>query len=73
MSPIHPRRQFLLGAAGAAFTSSALSQAAAGAHHAGQYESLARPGRIGLPEIAATQHVFDSPAPRVSKKAGRIQ
>ena len=66
MDPIHPRRQFLLGAAAAAFTSSALGQAATGAHHAGQYESLSRPGRISLPDIAATQHVFDSPAPRVT-------
>lgn len=38
--------------------------------HGGQYESLKKPGRIGLPEIAATQNVFDSPAPKAAD-AGR--
>ena len=61
------RRHVLLGAVGAAFSSSVLSQSSHGAHHEGQYESLNKPGRIGLPELAATQQVFDSPAPKAAQ------
>jgi hypothetical protein len=32
-------------------------------HHGGAYESLRQPGRIGLPDLALQQRVFDSPAP----------
>lgn len=59
------RRGFLLGSAGLLIASSGLAQTDH-AHHGGQYESLRKPGRIGLPEIAATQHVFDSPAPKAA-------
>ncbi len=68
MNPLPDRRHFLLGAVGTAFTSSVLGQGSP--HHAGQYESLSQPGRIGLPELAAAQHVFDSPAPKAAQ-AGR--
>ena len=72
MNPLIHRRQLLLGAAGAAFTSAVTGQSSHGAHHEGQYESLTKPGRIGLPELAATQHVFDSPAPKAAQ-GGRWQ
>ncbi|MDP1533191.1 MAG: kelch repeat-containing protein, partial [Rubrivivax sp.] len=57
------RRRLLLAGAGALGLPRALAQNHAG-HHGAAYESLTQPGRIGLPAIAATQHVFDSPAPR---------
>jgi N-acetylneuraminic acid mutarotase len=65
MTPIN-RRRFLTAGAGALFVSRAFAQADHSAHHEGQYESLRKPGRIGLPEIARTQHVFDSPAPKAA-------
>ncbi|WP_236025218.1 Kelch repeat-containing protein [Arenibaculum pallidiluteum] len=40
------------------------------AHHGGLYESLREPGRTGLPEAAARQRVFDSPAP-AAEQPGR--
>lgn len=61
------RRRFLLGSAGAILAASSFAQMDHG-HHEGQYESLRKPGRIGLPEIAATQHVFDSPAPKAANQ-----
>ncbi|WP_418314893.1 Kelch repeat-containing protein [Piscinibacter sakaiensis] len=64
------RRRIMLGAVGAAVSTRVLSQSGHGAHHDGQYESLHKPGRIGLPDVAATQHVFDSPAPK-AEKSGR--
>jgi N-acetylneuraminic acid mutarotase len=36
------------------------------AHH-GMFERLNAPGRVGLPEQAATQHVFDSPAAKAAQ------
>jgi N-acetylneuraminic acid mutarotase len=66
MTPID-RRRFLLGSAGALLASSAFAQTGHGAQ-GGQYESLRKPGRIGLPDIAATQHVFDSPAPKAASQ-----
>lgn len=63
------RRRFLLGSAGALLATSSFAQMDHG-HHGGQYENLRKPGRIALPEIAASQHVFDSPAPR-SAEPGR--
>jgi N-acetylneuraminic acid mutarotase len=57
------RRVFLLGTAAFALTPRALAQSGH-EHHGGLYESLQKPGRIGLPEIAASQRVFDSPAPK---------
>ena len=35
-------------------------------HHAGQFERLSQPGRVGLPELHAQQAVIDSPAPRAA-------
>ena len=64
--PIH-RRHIVFGAAAAVFAPRLLAQAGHGAHHEGQYESLSKPGRIGLPEIAAVQHVFDSPVPKAAQ------
>src|SRR5512134_35250 len=58
------RRQFLL--AGAALLAAANARAQGHAQHGGLYESLQKAGRIGLPEVAATQHVFDSPAPKAA-------
>jgi N-acetylneuraminic acid mutarotase len=58
------RRTFLAGSSALVTTPTFAQQA--GHEHGGLYESLQRPGRIGLPEIAATQHVFDSPAPKAA-------
>jgi hypothetical protein len=58
------RRQFLL--AGTALLAAAGARAQGHAQHGGLYESLQKPGRIGLPEIAAAQQVFDSPAPKAA-------
>lgn len=55
------RRRFLIGSAGALLASSGFAQTDH-AHHGDAYESLRKPGRMGLPQVAATQHVFDSPA-----------
>ena len=63
------RRRFLLGSAGAVFTTAVLAQSD-DSMHGGQYESLLKPGRMGLPKTAAIQHVFDSPAPKAAH-AGR--
>jgi N-acetylneuraminic acid mutarotase len=60
--PTVDRRAFLAGG-GALAVSPAFGQHA---QHGGLYESLQTPGRIGLPETAATQHVFDSPAPKAA-------
>jgi len=60
------RRRFLIGGAGALLSSSVFSQADSG----DAYESLRKPGRIGLPERATLQRVFGSPAPKAAN-AGR--
>lgn len=61
----HSRRTFLAG--GLAFVPAALALARSGdGHDAGLYESLRQAGRIDRPAQAATQHVFDSPAPRAA-------
>ncbi len=63
------RRRFIAGAATLAAlqaTSRARAQQSGHAHHGGLYESLQKPGRIDIPETAATQHVFDSPAPKAA-------
>jgi hypothetical protein len=36
------------------------------AAHGGMYERLQQPGRIGKPELAAQQNVFDSMAPKAA-------
>ena len=33
-------------------------------HHGGVHEQLNQPGRISRPALAATQNVFDPPAPK---------
>ena len=59
------RRVFLAGAGALALARPALGQSGHG-HHGDLYERLAAPGRVGLPDVAATQHVFDSPAPKAA-------
>ena len=67
------RRNLLLGGGAAALAAAGAARALAQSgtmsgheHHGGLYESLQKPGRIGLPEVAATQHVIDSPAPKAA-------
>lgn len=67
MNPRIDRRRILLGAAAAVVAPSASAQGSHGGHHEGQYESLSKPGRMGLPEIAALQQVCDSPAPKAGQ------
>lgn len=57
------RRTFLLGAAGLA---AAPAYAQPHGAHGDQYESLVKPGRMGLPDVAHTQRYFDSPAPKAA-------
>ncbi len=59
------RRTVLAGIAALA-AAPAHAQQPGHAQHGGLYEGLQTPGRIGLPDIAATQHVFDSPAPKAA-------
>ena len=59
------RRAFLAG--GLALVPAALASARSEYGHDGRlYESLRKPGRMDRPALAATQHVFDSPAPRAA-------
>ena len=59
------RRGFV--AAGAAsLAGTAFAQQPGHEHHGGHYERLNQPGRIGKPELAASQNVFDSPAPKAT-------
>lgn len=66
------RRTFLIAGAASAVSSAAavraLAQAPGHEHHGGLYESLQKPGRIGLPEAAVAQHVTDSPAPKAANQ-----
>src|SRR5215207_11180400 len=55
------RRSFMSG--GVAFFAASAAAQTGHEHHA-PYESLRQPGRIGLPEIAGQQRVYDSPAPK---------
>jgi len=67
--PSIPRRAVLAGGLAVFAARAAGAPASAQApppHHGGLYESLRQPGRIGLPEIAGRQHVFDSPAPKAA-------
>ena len=67
MPRIHRRAFLVAGAATALASAAGRALAQSGhEHHGGLYESLQKPGRIGLPEIAATQHVTDSPAPKAA-------
>jgi len=65
--PTLDRRAVLAGVAALAATP-ARAQQPGHAHHGGLYEGLQKPGRIGLPDLAATQHVFDSPAPKAANQ-----
>jgi hypothetical protein len=56
------RRTFLLGGTSAVATF-AVAQTPHGGH-GDHYESLQKPGRIGLPDLAHTQRFYDSPAPK---------
>lgn len=59
----------MLLAGGAALAASpALAQGNPHAHHGGQFERLAQPGRIGLPDLAQQHAVTDSPAPRAAQQ-----
>ena len=59
------RRMFL--ASGLAFFPFAYARAQSGhGHHEGLYERLQQPGRIGKPEVASIQNVFDSPAAKAA-------
>ena len=71
MQPL-ARRWFLLGTAGLVFIGRGFAQTGH-EHHGGLYERLQTPGRIGLPDIAATQHVFDSPAPKATQPGRWVQ
>jgi N-acetylneuraminic acid mutarotase len=57
------RRSFLIGSAGMVVASSGWAQPGGhGPGHGDAYESLQKPGRIGLPPLATVHNVFDSPA-----------
>ncbi len=56
-----PRRAFL---AGGIATLGAAPAFAQHAHHEPLYERLNEPGRVGVPDLAAVQRVYDSPAPK---------
>ena len=58
-------RRFFVSGGLAVLTGPALAQTGH-QHHDPLYESLRQPGRIGVPEAAAQQHVFDSPAPKAA-------
>jgi N-acetylneuraminic acid mutarotase len=67
------RRNFLAGSAALALAAAGSARALAQSggmsgheHHGGLYERLDKPGRVGLPETAAGQHVTDSPAPKAA-------
>ena len=59
-------RRHLLAAGAAALAGPALAQQPGHEHHGPQYERLSQPGRIEKPELATTQNVFDSPAPKAA-------
>ncbi|HEV7258278.1 MAG TPA: kelch repeat-containing protein [Bosea sp. (in: a-proteobacteria)] len=60
-------RRRLLATAGAAIAAPALAQQPGHEHHGGHYERLNQPGRIQKPELATSQNVFDSPAPKAAQ------
>jgi N-acetylneuraminic acid mutarotase len=57
-------RRAFLAASATALAAPALAQHHG--HHAGQFERLNQPGRVGLPDIHAQQAVTDSPAPKAA-------
>lgn len=60
------RRAVLLGAASLVPAGAGLAQAPGHEHHGPMFESLRQPGRVEIPPLAASQHVFESPAPRAA-------
>ncbi len=64
MHPIH-RRGLIAGGFALLAAPRALAQHD---QHGPLYERLNQPGRVGIPEVAATQHVFDSPAPKAASQ-----
>ena len=62
-------RRFFVSGGLAVLTGPALAQTGH-QHHDPLYELLRQPGRIGVPEAAAQQRVYDSPAPKAAS-AGR--
>ncbi len=57
-------RRFFI--AGGLAVVSARAAAQTGHEHHAPYESLRQPGRIGLPDVAVQQRVYDSPAPKAA-------
>ncbi|KFC67467.1 kelch-like protein [Bosea sp. LC85] len=66
------RRRFIATGAATLATAPVLAQQPGHEHHGGAYERLNQPGRIDRPELAKTQNVFDSPAPKAANP-GRWQ
>ena len=64
--PFVQRRLFIAG--GLAFASTRVLAQGGHAHHGDAYERLQTPGRVGLPEIANQQRVYDSPAPKAASE-----
>lgn len=67
------RREFLSLAAAALAAGPAIAQQPGHEHHGGAYERLNQPGRIPRPALAATQNVFDSPAPKAAEPGRWIE
>ena len=65
------RRMFVSG--GVTFFAASAAGAQSGHEHHAPYESLRQPGRIGLPEIAGQQRVYDSPAPKAANPGRWIE
>lgn len=61
------RRTLLAGGAALA-AAPAFAQGNPHAHHGGQFERLAQPGRIDLPDLHHAHAVTDSPAPRAAQQ-----
>ncbi|CAM5192276.1 N-acetylneuraminic acid mutarotase OS=Bosea thiooxidans OX=53254 GN=SAMN05660750_03075 PE=4 SV=1 [Bosea thiooxidans] len=59
-------RRHLIAAGAAVLAGPAFGQQPGHEHHGPQYERLNQPGRIEKPELAATQNVFDLPAPKAA-------
>ena len=59
----YSRRTFLASGLALFPLAAAFAQSGHG-HHGGLYERLQQPGRIDKPEVASSQNVFDSPAPK---------
>jgi N-acetylneuraminic acid mutarotase len=60
------RRAALLGLSSLPLAAQVQAQAPGHEQHGAMFEALQKAGRVGLPEIAATQHVTDSSAPKAA-------